>query len=79
MVRTHRYDEGVREEAAARGVSFEQIIAAQQATIPMGAFVPPEDVGALVAFLASESARYITGAEFVVDGGIVHCDTSHWE
>ncbi len=29
-----------------------------------------EDVGHLVAFLASDAARYITGTEIVIDGGI---------
>ena len=29
----------------------------------------PEDVAALVAFLLSDESRWITGAEFVIDGG----------
>jgi NAD(P)-dependent dehydrogenase (short-subunit alcohol dehydrogenase family) len=29
----------------------------------------PVDIANCVLFLASEEARYITGAEFVVDGG----------
>lgn len=36
--------------------------------IPMCRQGTPEDVGNLVAFLASEEASYITGAEFVIDG-----------
>jgi len=30
----------------------------------------PKDIGALVAFLASDEASYITGTEIVIDGGI---------
>ncbi|WP_193087992.1 SDR family oxidoreductase [Advenella sp. FME57] len=36
---------------------------------PMGAKGTPEDVANLIYYLASDEARYITGAEFVVDGG----------
>lgn len=39
-------------------------------SIPLGRMGEPEDVGELVAFLASDSAKYITGAELVVDGGL---------
>lgn len=37
--------------------------------IPAGFIGDPHDVGALVAFLCSEEARYITGAVIPVDGG----------
>ncbi|MFS1291988.1 SDR family NAD(P)-dependent oxidoreductase [Pseudomonas piscis] len=38
--------------------------------IPIGYFGEPQDVGQLVAFLASPLARYITGAVIPVDGGM---------
>ncbi|MES2531819.1 MAG: SDR family oxidoreductase [Pseudomonadota bacterium] len=38
--------------------------------IPIGYFGEPEDIGQLVAFLASPLARYITGAVIPVDGGM---------
>ena len=38
--------------------------------IPIGYFGDPEDIGQLVAFLASPLARYITGAVIPVDGGM---------
>lgn len=37
--------------------------------IPLGAAGTPLDVANLIAFLASDEAGYITGSEFVVDGG----------
>lgn len=37
---------------------------------PLKRIGEPENVGALVAFLASDEASYITGTEIVIDGGI---------
>lgn len=37
--------------------------------IPLGIVGEPEDVANLVLFLASDEARFITGAEFAIDGG----------
>ncbi|MEJ7935294.1 glucose 1-dehydrogenase [Sphingobium sp. AN558] len=38
--------------------------------IPMGRMGHAEEVGAVVAFLASDAASYVTGAEMFVDGGV---------
>jgi NAD(P)-dependent dehydrogenase (short-subunit alcohol dehydrogenase family) len=40
------------------------------AGIPMGRMGEPVDIANCILFLASDEARYITGAEFVVDGGM---------
>jgi len=39
--------------------------------IPLGRLGTPEDVAGIVAFLASDEAAYVTGATFVVDGGLM--------
>jgi acetoacetyl-CoA reductase/3-oxoacyl-[acyl-carrier protein] reductase len=38
-------------------------------SVPMGYVAEPEDVGNVVAFLASEDSRYITGQSILIDGG----------
>jgi NAD(P)-dependent dehydrogenase (short-subunit alcohol dehydrogenase family) len=38
--------------------------------VPMGRYGTPNEIAALVAFLASEEASYITGSTHVIDGGL---------
>ena len=41
------------------------------AAIPLGRMAQPEEIGSVVAFLASEGARYITATTIFADGGIM--------
>lgn len=47
----------------------ESVIAGIAAGVPMKRLATPQEVGHLFAFLASEEASYITGGQFVIDGG----------
>lgn len=46
-----------------------QIIETFKQHIPAGDFGQPEDLGPLAVYLASDAARYVTGAAIVIDGG----------
>ena len=58
---------GARAQAAGR--SIDDVLAEESARIPLRRLAKPEDVAALVIFLASEQARQITGTTIQVDGG----------
>ena len=49
----------------------EEYMARMARSVPLGFLAEPEDVGEVVAFLASDGARYVTGQGVVVDGGQV--------
>jgi len=55
--------------AGREGKTVEQSLAETVASCPMQRMGEPEELAALVAFLASERAGYITGATIQVDGG----------
>jgi 3-oxoacyl-[acyl-carrier protein] reductase len=53
-----------------QGLSEDEAVARLGATIPMKRIGLPEELGDLVAFLASDRAAYITGVTIPIDGGI---------
>ena len=67
--RTERVEQLAAHNAAAHGVEKAAAFAAWEREIPMGRLGEPREFAALVAFLASERASYITGQSIAVDGG----------
>lgn len=67
--RTERLVHLAEHNAQTRGTSVEEAYAAWEKEIPMGRLGEPEELAALVAFLVSQRASYITGTSIPVDGG----------
>jgi 3-oxoacyl-[acyl-carrier protein] reductase len=59
------------EDKIQRGISEKEALKELAGDIPMKRLGKPEEFGALVAFLASEQASYITGTSIQIDGGLV--------
>jgi len=60
------------EQAAASNRSRDDISNEWRKRIPLGRFLRPEELGDLVAFLASDLAGGITGGTFPIEGGMLH-------
>ena len=43
---------------------------ALKAQIPIGRFAQPEEIADMILYLASDESSFVTGAEFVIDGGL---------
>ena len=68
---TERQEELAIARAAATGKPKEEMIGLWATQVPMRRLASPEEIGAAVAFLASQRASYITGVTLQVDGGWV--------
>ena len=69
--RTERVAELLAVRAKEQNLSPAEVERQITAAIPMGRMGRPEELAALIAFLASERAGYITGTAIQVDGGYV--------
>ena len=74
-VNTDRLSYWERAQAEAQGVPLEEfrarVVAEMGQATPLGRIAAPEDVASLVAFLASDEARFITGQGYNINGGLL--------
>ena len=71
FTRTARLDGLAATISARTGCKPEEVFARWEREIPAGRLGTPQEFAAVVAFLASERASYITGTSIAVDGGLV--------
>ena len=70
-MRTALYDDDHRVMAERSGSASRRSRAPPRAPSPLRRANEPEDIAAMVVFLASPGARNITGQSFNVDGGLI--------
>jgi 3-oxoacyl-[acyl-carrier protein] reductase len=65
---TKRQEELAASHAAAQNISMEQYLKETAGAIPAARLGRPEEIGNVIAFLASEQASYVNGVNMLVDG-----------
>ncbi|MGA8080187.1 MAG: SDR family oxidoreductase [Xanthobacteraceae bacterium] len=69
IINTERQDDTMREWAQTTGQTEAEVRQQRVSRLPVGRMGRPEEVSAVVAFMASERSSYVVGTAWYVDGG----------
>jgi NAD(P)-dependent dehydrogenase (short-subunit alcohol dehydrogenase family) len=69
VIRTRMLEHIYQQIGQLANVSAAEAEAMSLRQVPFGEVGEPDDVGYLILYLASDESRYVTGSEFMVDGG----------
>jgi 3-oxoacyl-[acyl-carrier protein] reductase len=73
-VDTERRRTMTEQRARGRGLPVEEVNARELATVAVGRFGTPDDLAALISFLATDQTNYLTGQTHRVDGGFTYAN-----
>ncbi len=74
VVRTPLMEEFIDNMAEAMNISTDEAaktLVEKVGNLPLGRMAEPEEVASLVGFLASDEAKYLTGTNYLADGGLI--------
>ncbi|MEU6726332.1 SDR family oxidoreductase [Nonomuraea wenchangensis] len=73
LIRTPLWDEYGPRVSQARGEEFEQLMSdlPGQINVTLGRWGTPQEVANVIVFLGSPAAGYVTGSDYVIDGGLL--------
>lgn len=70
-IATDRVAELDQAQAVGEGIALEEVQRRSRANIPVGRYGDPDEFAAVISFLASARASYMTGSIVRVDGGLI--------
>ncbi|RFS82304.1 SDR family oxidoreductase [Actinomadura spongiicola] len=73
LIRTPLWDEYGPRLSQSRGGDFQQLMndLPDQVNVTLGRWGTPQEVANVIAFLGSPAAGYVTGSDYVIDGGLL--------